>query len=327
MTTSLEKSFDKAMVAVHGLPAEGDYLGTCQACFGQFVVKQRKSSESRAGGGWKRANAGKLVVVLHGYKRPGVGYIIGDCLGQGEEPFELAKDITEKFCKDLKHMQGMQQKYLAKLKAGEVTELQIQVDDRSGVRDPWKAWPRKQITIHPGWKNDNLSEGIRDFESAVRIAIFNTESLARQIARDVKYTEERIASWKYDPQALVQARSKIASVKEAKVSTRKVEQDVKEAHVLAVLQTFFDHQEFMAFLKSRNAGDRYGLAKEERHAQSGQPTLFDQYMQRVEKARSHKLYGDRMWSLKSITSDLKDIASGGYGVPKFKVKLPKKPAA
>lgn len=116
-------SASKVPSVVHGLPADGQYVGTCQACFGQYVVKQAKSGESRAGSGdgferYRAMPRGSLVVVLHGYTRPGYGATVGECPGRGAEPFELSKDLTEKFKSNMQHdLEGVNQ-YISRLKTG-----------------------------------------------------------------------------------------------------------------------------------------------------------------------------------------------------------------
>ncbi len=45
-------------------------LGTCQICEREIAVEEGS-------------------IVHHGYRRPGVGYIIGDCFGVGYEPYEV----------------------------------------------------------------------------------------------------------------------------------------------------------------------------------------------------------------------------------------------
>lgn len=52
--------------------------GTCQICF--------RHQQTRAGN-----------LVLHGYKRPGYGYIVGNCYGHGFAPFEVSCDRTKTF--------------------------------------------------------------------------------------------------------------------------------------------------------------------------------------------------------------------------------------
>lgn len=53
------------------------YLGTCAACGGEFKVRD-----------------GRLV--HHGYKRPGIGYIVGDCMGVDYPPHELSPELAER---------------------------------------------------------------------------------------------------------------------------------------------------------------------------------------------------------------------------------------
>lgn len=58
------------------MPTSTRYLGTCAACGGEFKVR-----------------GGRLV--HHGYKRPGVGYIVGDCLGVNYPPHELSPELAQ----------------------------------------------------------------------------------------------------------------------------------------------------------------------------------------------------------------------------------------
>ena len=55
--------------------------GTCPACFTNFKLtpKARKGGANDLPG-----------MVLHGYQRPGIGYIFGNCFGQDYPPFELS---------------------------------------------------------------------------------------------------------------------------------------------------------------------------------------------------------------------------------------------
>lgn len=54
-----------------------DFIGTCQACFGEFKVNETSK-----------------LIVLHGYKRPGDGYTHGECAGTGHAPFEYDTALT-----------------------------------------------------------------------------------------------------------------------------------------------------------------------------------------------------------------------------------------
>jgi hypothetical protein len=82
-----------------------DYIGTCQACFGEFKV-----------------GADKLM-VLHGYQRPGDGYTHGNCAGYDHKPFEYEHTLTDKIIADLHEQIAKDVEYLRALKAGEVIKL------------------------------------------------------------------------------------------------------------------------------------------------------------------------------------------------------------
>lgn len=55
---------------------------TCPCCFGPFMLVPRAKKGDRSMPG----------MVLHGYRRPGVGYLQGECFGNGWPPFELSSD-------------------------------------------------------------------------------------------------------------------------------------------------------------------------------------------------------------------------------------------
>lgn len=61
-----------------GVPRTRDGTGTCGACFANVKL-------------------GNGLIVLHGYLRPGDGYVIGRCFGVGYKPFELAVDATRNY--------------------------------------------------------------------------------------------------------------------------------------------------------------------------------------------------------------------------------------
>lgn len=63
-------------------------LGTCPICFNTQVVKGAKGKES---------------MVLHGYTRPGYGYIEGNCPGYHKVAFERSPEATKDFIVSLKN--------------------------------------------------------------------------------------------------------------------------------------------------------------------------------------------------------------------------------
>ena len=57
---------------------------TCSCCFGAFMLLPRAKKGDRSLPG----------IVLHGYRRPGRGYLEGECFGNGWPPFELSSEGT-----------------------------------------------------------------------------------------------------------------------------------------------------------------------------------------------------------------------------------------
>lgn len=67
-------------------PRTTDNTGTCPCCFGNFkLVPRTKEGKDKSMPG----------MVLHGYERPGIGYIDGNCPGMNWPPFELSPEGTQ----------------------------------------------------------------------------------------------------------------------------------------------------------------------------------------------------------------------------------------
>lgn len=58
------------------------YIGFCPVCEGHFKCQ---------------AEHGRYYLVHHGYKRPGDGFIIGDCFGVGREPHEVSPELARDY--------------------------------------------------------------------------------------------------------------------------------------------------------------------------------------------------------------------------------------
>lgn len=87
---------------------------TCPVCFGMFklVPKTKKGKDKTMPG-----------MVLHGYKRPGTGWIEGNCFGQDWPPFELSSEGTQAWLRHLEVFEKRQRDHVARLKTGQVTEF------------------------------------------------------------------------------------------------------------------------------------------------------------------------------------------------------------
>ncbi len=83
-------------------------LGTCGVCFGVYKT---------------RSKGGSLVMVMHGYERPGGGYVERECTGAGLPPFELSDHATKvALSVSLSKIDDYKDK-LRDLKAGKTTKI------------------------------------------------------------------------------------------------------------------------------------------------------------------------------------------------------------
>lgn len=97
------------------VPAEQrtrENTGTCGACF-RNIKLVRKGSDT-------------VLMALHGYNRPGHGYIIGKCWGGDHEPYELGTSATKKMLAAGNERVASIQKYVASLKSPSLEEFDEQ---------------------------------------------------------------------------------------------------------------------------------------------------------------------------------------------------------
>ncbi len=161
--------------------------GTCQCCFGGFETRQK-------------AGKGDFRSVLHGYTRPGHGYILGDCRGHGHVPFEVSCEQTKVFRGELVDMLAATETYLAKCQANEVESLTYEA--RTSERNPrTMARLTKMVTVLKGAvATDNpfwpaAYEKIPSFEQLMETEIWGVERRIKAITSDIAFLGEKIAGW------------------------------------------------------------------------------------------------------------------------------------
>lgn len=126
---------------------------TCQCCGMHFVVRNGN-------------------IVLHGYNRPGVGYIVGDCFGHGYPPFEVSRDRLGE--------------YINVLVAGLVAI-------EAGI-DRLRAKPESiTVATRKGYKD--YRQGDADYERALAIEIAQEESRERQQKNMIIFQQARFDKW------------------------------------------------------------------------------------------------------------------------------------
>ncbi len=181
-TTKTKKAFD----------LKTSYVGTCQACFASQVVK---------------ATGGKKVhaLVLHGYLRPGYGSIKGECWGVGHEPYELSCELTKSWKADCEKSLAFSQKRLADLLADLVESFMVSVPDYDIKVGRWENQPKKIVTLKRGeaFVDTKKSWNSVTFEEARKNATNDTKRRIVELTETIAFLGERIAAWKYAPEALV----------------------------------------------------------------------------------------------------------------------------
>lgn len=165
-------------------PASTTPEGTCQCCF-RTDLKTKTESDALSG------KPGE--VSLHGYERPGEGFILGRCWGAQELPYEQSCEITKKFLQHVKDTIARMQNLLADLEADRVLSLTYKVRKGRGydVVTVQKGAPAVGIRYTQG--------SIPSFEDLRQDEM---ERLQRDIAgaeRRRDYLQEKVDTWKLRP--------------------------------------------------------------------------------------------------------------------------------
>lgn len=143
-----------------------DFIGTCQACFGEFKV-----------------NEGSHQIVLHGYKRPGHGYIVGNCAGTDHAPFEYDTALTVQIIASHRSAADTSRAYKEKLETGKVTKL---------IRY-WQDYDRQ--TFRTIEKQEEVEPGHKHWDSTLRGAIGRAEANITYHTRVANFLQSKVDAW------------------------------------------------------------------------------------------------------------------------------------
>ena len=131
------------------------FIGNCQIC-------ERD----------QKLHVGRMV--HHGYKRPGDGFILGDCPGVGQDPYEVSCDLVKSYRAGVEGRLANLESYLANLKAGKITYL----------RELRKFWfgrqPSEWVEYVAGVTAPHY------WTTAVANVTYQTESSISQCKRDIE---------------------------------------------------------------------------------------------------------------------------------------------
>jgi hypothetical protein len=142
------------------VPVGSQVIGTCAICNNSQVV--------RKGG-----------MVVHGYQRPGHGYIIGECFGVGYAPYEISADACVAYVPVLEAHKTKFETNLKNLVDGKIKEF----------RETKHNWRTRQDEIIV------VKKGEPRFAEILKMEINSAERQIEYVTSDIKEMNRRIKEW------------------------------------------------------------------------------------------------------------------------------------
>lgn len=139
------------------------FLGNCQICEADQKLHGNK-------------------MVHHGYKRPGDGYIVGDCPGVHQDPYEVSCELIKVEKTLTEASLAETEAFLSKLTSGQVKHL-------------------TKMSPYDG-RSMEFFVGVTDLHTwnrMVRTVTYQTESKVRMLNGLIAHYGERIANWSVKP--------------------------------------------------------------------------------------------------------------------------------
>jgi hypothetical protein len=179
--------------------------GTCIVCRRQIAVRATKTGKPPVGakvlrwyGGLKPSH----LLVHHGYQRPGIGCIVGDCFAVGMPPHELSPVTAEEYRKFCRKCKLDQQAYKERLQAGEVDLLYRTEKVPVPTTAERMLWARSD----PGWTEAEVAYRSTEsdpkrqevFVKLVAEAIVRCDQMISFYEMDIATMDEAIKTWKLD---------------------------------------------------------------------------------------------------------------------------------
>ena len=188
------------------------HIGFCPICEGDF----------------KLVDGTKMV--HHGYKRPGVGYIIGDCLSVYKAPYELSTETCEEYKALLLDKLAKENTYLARLERGEITMFLV---ERRKANGHYREMETVEIATPSGYVfSQELESQTRDTKRTIKSVKNEIARIDGWIAkwelkevRTVEEELEKLAQTKAERKALNDARK---AKKQAKADALKAKYEAWE---------------------------------------------------------------------------------------------------
>lgn len=157
-------------------------IGTCGVCFGEFkLLPKAKEGKERDLPG----------LVLHGYQRPGLGYIHSNCYGEFWPPYELSCEVTKKMKERLEQSLQGSTDYLRRLTSGEVTSFtitEVKVDPLS---------PSNKVPSLKSVKKEDMDP--REWAKLLKKNVGEVTDTITDLNRVIRTLTKAIADWKLMP--------------------------------------------------------------------------------------------------------------------------------
>ena len=154
----------KAAVAASRVGRDGE----CQICQRRHILDSRGN------------------LVLHGYQRPGRGYIVGDCFGVGHPPWEVSSDALATWIEQLKARSA--QAAQAAVNVAKLTTIHVNF---GSDRNP------RMVTLNKGDPSGyDTSHGSYSFEDEIKKRVSALKQQSKWLADDAKRETQRLKTWK-----------------------------------------------------------------------------------------------------------------------------------
>lgn len=137
------------------------YVGTCSVCEREQRVR-------------------KGLMVLHGYVRPGHGWIQGSCPGTGWPPYEISAAGTQNYRRMTEVSLRQQEDLLERDESGRTTSIEVEVG-----KSAWRAGEFKTLTAQDG----------PAFTRAVERRIAHTQYEIRKRLSEIERATQLIMRW------------------------------------------------------------------------------------------------------------------------------------
>ena len=183
------------------------YVGNCAVCGTRFKVRK-----------------GKLV--HHGFQRPGVGHIVGDCFAVNREPHETSADTAKAYRVHMKAVRGQLERGLQQLEKADVLSYSYRVS-----KGPGKPKETVQVQLELGMRS-RYEEGhhIPSFDSYKAYLIRDANGQIVWTKSEIDRMTQLVDSWKPEPlTTVVEEQSRTSAEQRARQEAKRVEREAKKA--------------------------------------------------------------------------------------------------